>query len=41
MGYTHFMTRTRENIVAEMSLHVLKYSFKRVLKIIGMTALRV
>ena len=45
MGYTHFLTRTREKVAAEMSLHVLAYNFKRVLKIIGiaplMAALRV
>jgi hypothetical protein len=44
MGYTHFLTRTREKVSAEMSLHVLAYIFKRVLNIIGigplMTALR-
>ncbi|MBL4725718.1 MAG: transposase [Rhizobiaceae bacterium] len=44
MGYTHFLTRTREKVAAEMSLHVLAYNFKRVLNIIGigslMTALR-
>lgn len=45
MGYTHFLTRTREKVAAEMSLHVLAYNFKRVLNIIGiaplMAALRV
>ncbi len=45
MGYTHFLTRTREKVAAEMSLHVLAYNFKRVLKIVGiaplMAALRV
>ncbi len=44
MGYTHFLTRTREKVATEMSLHVLAYNFKRVLKIIGigplMTALK-
>jgi transposase len=44
MGYTHFLTRTREKVSTEMSLHVLAYNFKRVLNIIGigalMTALR-
>ena len=39
MGYTHFLTRTREKIVAEMSLHVLAYNFKRVLNIIGIAPL--
>lgn len=44
MGYTHFLTKTREKVSTEMSLHVLAYNFKRVLKIIGLgplvTALR-
>jgi len=39
MGYTHFLTKTREKVAAEMSLHVLAYNFKRVLNIIGMGAL--
>ncbi|MFT4962309.1 MAG: hypothetical protein ACI92Z_003406, partial [Paracoccaceae bacterium] len=45
LGYTHFLTRTREKVAAEMSRHVLACNFKRVLKIIGiaplMAALRV
>lgn len=44
MGYTHFLTRTRGKVSAEMSLHVLVYNLKRVLNIIGigplMTALK-
>jgi transposase len=44
MGSTHFPTRTLNKVSAEMSLHVLAYNFKRVLKIIGirplMTAIR-
>jgi transposase len=44
MGSTHFLTRTLNKVSAEMSLHVLAYNFKRVLKIIGirplMTAIR-
>lgn len=39
MGYTHFLTKTREKVAAEMSLHVLAYNFKRVINIIGMGAL--
>lgn len=39
MGYTHFLTKSREKVAAEMSLHVLAYNFKRVLNIIGMGAL--
>ena len=36
MGATHFLTRTRAKVAAEMSLHVLAYNIKRVLKIIGL-----
>ena len=39
MGATHFLTRTREKVSTEMSLHVLAYNFKRVLNIIGMGSL--
>ena len=39
MGCIHFLTRTRENAAVEMSLHVLAYSFKWVLKIIGIAPL--
>jgi len=39
MGYTHFLTRTREKVAAEMSLNVLAYNFKRVLNIIGIAPL--
>lgn len=39
MGYTHFLTRTREKVATEMSLHVLAYNFKRVLNIIGIASL--
>jgi len=41
MGYTHFLTRTREKVAAEMSLHVLAYNFKRVLNIIGIRSLMI
>ena len=41
MGATHFLTRTRAKVAAEMSLHVLAYNFKRVLKIIGIGPLMV
>ena len=44
MGSTHFLTRTLDKVAVEMSLHVLAYNLKRVLKIIGiqplMTAIR-
>jgi hypothetical protein len=44
MGSTHFLTRTLENVRTEMSLHVLAYNLKRMIKIFGvgslMTAIR-
>jgi hypothetical protein len=39
MGATHFLTKTLEHVSTEMSLHVLAYNFKRVMKIVGMSAL--
>lgn len=39
MGATHFLTRTLERVSTEMSLHVLAYNLKRVMKIIGMKQL--
>ena len=39
MGATHFLTRTLERVRTEMSLHVLAYNVKRVIKIIGTGAL--
>lgn len=39
MGATHFLTRTLEQVSTEMSLHVLAYNLKRVIKIIGMAGL--
>lgn len=35
MGASHFLTRSLERVKAEMSLHVLAYNMKRVIKIIG------
>ena len=35
MGWTHFLTRTFANVRTEMSLHVLAYSLKRVISILG------
>ena len=35
MGATHFLTRTKERVSAEMSLHVLAYNMKRMIKIMG------
>lgn len=39
MGATHFLTKRLQNVNTEMSLHVLAYNLKRVLKIIGQPAL--
>jgi len=39
MGYTHFLTKTLDRASTEMSLHVLAYNLKRVIKILGMPAL--
>ena len=35
MGATHFTMKTRERVGTEMSLQVLAYNLKRVLKILG------
>jgi len=35
MGATHFLTKTIERVSTEMSLHVLAYNMKRVIKLIG------
>jgi hypothetical protein len=44
MGATHFLTRTIGRVSTEMSLHVLAYNMKRVIKLLGpeavMTAMR-
>ena len=39
MGATHFLTRTLERVSTEMSLHVLAFNLKRVMKIIGIADL--
>ena len=39
MGWTHFLTKTLERVSTEMSLHVLAYNIKRVIKILGPAAL--
>ncbi len=36
MGSTHFLTRTLAHVSTEMSLHVLAYNLKRVIKVLGM-----
>lgn len=40
MGATHFLTRTLTRVSTEMSLHVLAYNFKRVLRLLGSDALK-
>jgi hypothetical protein len=39
MGATHFLTRTNNHVSTEMSLHVLAYNLKRVMKIMGVMSL--
>ena len=39
MGATHFLTRKLNGVSAEMSLNVLAYNLKRVMKIVGATGL--
>ncbi len=40
MGSTHFQTRRLDHVVAEMSLHVLAYNLKRVIRILGFAKTR-
>lgn len=40
MGSAHFLTRSLERVGTEMSLQVLAYNLKRVMKILGMRALK-
>ena len=35
MGSTHFLTKTLEKVRTEMSLHVLAYNLKRMIKLLG------
>jgi hypothetical protein len=39
MGATHFLTKTLNQVNTKMSLRVLAYDLKRVMKIMGITAL--
>lgn len=39
MGSTHFLTRTLKNVRTEMSLSVLAYNMKRMIKMMGVPAL--
>ena len=37
MGSAHFLTRTLKRVSTEMSLHVLAYNLKRLMRILGTT----
>lgn len=39
MGSAHFLTKTLDRVSTEMSLHVLAYNLKRVMKLMGTTGL--
>ena len=39
MGATHFLTRTLDKVRTEMSLHVLAYNLKRMIRILGVRPL--
>jgi transposase len=39
MGSTHFLTKTLERVRTEMSLHILAYNLKRVMRILGIGAM--
>ena len=39
MGSAHFLTRTLPRVSTEMSLHVLAYNLKRVMKLLGTESL--
>jgi hypothetical protein len=39
MGWTHFLTKTLSRVRTEMSLHVLAYNLKRVMRILGIAAM--
>ena len=39
MGYTHFQMKTLKHVSTEMSLHVLAYNLKRMIKIMGVRPL--
>ena len=39
MGSTHFLTKRLPRVSTEMSLHVLAYNFKRVMRIVGIVPL--
>jgi hypothetical protein len=39
MGWTHFLMKTLPRVRTEMSLHVLAYNLKRVMRILGIGAM--
>jgi hypothetical protein len=39
MGSAHFLTRTLKHVSTEMSLHILAYNMKRVMKLLGVNTL--
>jgi hypothetical protein len=39
MGWTHFLTKTLACVRTEMSLHVMAYNLKRVMRILGIGAM--
>jgi transposase len=39
MGWTHFLTKTLARVRTEMSLHVLAYNLKRVMRVLGIGAM--
>jgi hypothetical protein len=39
MGWTHFLTKTQDRVATEMSLHVLAYNLKRMIKLKGVAEL--
>jgi len=39
MGSTHFLMRTLKHVSTEMSLHVLAYNLKRVMRLLGIAPL--
>ena len=39
MGWTHFLTKTLARVRTEMSLHVIAYNLKRVMRILGIGAM--
>ncbi len=39
MGSTHFLTRGLQHVGTEMSLHVLAYNIKRLIRLLGMAKL--